>query len=163
MNGQSQLMSSAYDGWRTPRALVERIVAMLGVIELDPCADDTRSIPAVSHFTAADDCLTRDWVSPQTVYANPPYGKFLPRFVERFMDIYQDGGMGEGILLVPARPDTKWFQMLWCAHALCFVRGRLRFVGASSGAPFPSVLAYVGPRRFRFADHFSVIGKIVLP
>jgi hypothetical protein len=46
---------------------------------------------------------------------------------------------------------------------MCFIRGRLRFVGADNGAPFPSALVYVGPQRFRFGEHFESIGKVVLP
>jgi hypothetical protein len=42
--------------------------------------------------------------------------------------------------LMPARVDTSW----WHDYATCgeirFLRGRVRFGGASSGAPFPSAV-----------------------
>lgn len=47
----------------------------------------------------------------------------------------------EVIALIPARPDTKIFQLCYeNAREILFVRGRLQFVGASAPAPFPSMV-----------------------
>lgn len=67
------------------------------------------------------------------------------------------------IALLPARVDTKWFRYAWEADALCFWYGRLTFLGAEANAPFPSVFAYWGKHRYRFAAAFADAGKIVLP
>ena len=68
------------------------------------------------------------------------------------------------IALVPARPDPKWFAFCWdTAQAICFWRGRLKFVGAPSSAPFPSALVYWGPRAGNFYEAFKGVGKVVDP
>ena len=45
--------------------------ALGGVIDLDPCADPERRVPARRHFTLADDGLSEPWHG--TVWLNPPY------------------------------------------------------------------------------------------
>jgi phage N-6-adenine-methyltransferase len=47
------------------------------------------------------------------------------------------------VSLIPARTETEWFQTVFTrASLICFVRQRLRFVGAAKDtAPFPSVVA----------------------
>lgn len=62
-------------------------------------------------------------------------------------------------------PDTRWFRhALEHASAICFWSGRIRFFGATAGAPFPSVFLYLHPlgltRSFReaFKPHGVVAG-----
>jgi predicted nucleic acid-binding Zn ribbon protein len=52
------------------------------------------------------------------------------------------------VLLVPARTDTRWFHD-WVANKakVTFLRGRLRFGGADTSAPFPSMLSVYSPER----------------
>jgi hypothetical protein len=52
------------------------------------------------------------------------------------------------VLLVPARTDTRWYHD-WIEEKAetSFLRGRLRFGGATSSAPFPSMLAVYQPKR----------------
>jgi hypothetical protein len=60
--------------------------------------------------------------------------------------------VAEVIMLSPATVDTKsWQRVIFqTADALCFVRGRVRFLGAPASAPMPVALIYWGldPRRF---------------
>nr|DAP06890.1 MAG TPA: DNA N-6-adenine-methyltransferase [Caudoviricetes sp.] len=51
-------------------------------------------------------------------------------------------------MLIPARTDTKYFHDYILHRAeVRFVRGRLKFGGASTGAPFPSMLViFRGPK-----------------
>jgi hypothetical protein len=53
------------------------------------------------------------------------------------------------VALVPARTDTRWFhEYVWDSEtdmpkryvSVRFVKGRLKFGGATSGAPFPSMV-----------------------
>jgi site-specific DNA-methyltransferase (adenine-specific) len=44
------------------------------------------------------------------------------------------------VCLVPARTDTAWWHEWAVKGEIRFIRGRIRFVGASSCAPFPSAL-----------------------
>ena len=46
------------------------------------------------------------------------------------------------VMLLPARTDTKWFHdYIYGNCEIRFLRGRLKFVGAKNGAPFPSMIA----------------------
>jgi|HubBroStandDraft_5_1064220.scaffolds.fasta_scaffold1053293_1 hypothetical protein len=53
-------------------------------------------------------------------------------------------------MLVPAYPDTKWFQTLFRASTeLRFVTGRLNFVGGKHGARFPNAVFLVDTKHYR--------------
>lgn len=62
---------------------------------------------------------------------------------------HREAGLGATVVaLLPARTDTRWFHEHVLGHAeVRFVRGRVRFVGAVSGAPFPSMIAIWRPER----------------
>ena len=62
-------------------------------------------------------------------------------------------------MLIPARTDTVWWHTaLSVCSCVCFIKGRLRFQGAPSSAPFPSALLYWGNDVPGFSDHFKSIG-----
>ena len=58
---------------------------------------------------------------------------------------------GELIRFQKARTDTKAFKEVGRQAIICFIKGRVRFPGQKSGAPFPSMLAYLGKRKKEFA------------
>ena len=77
------------------------------------------------------------------------YGKEIGKWMAK---AYGESKNGATIVcLVPARTDTSW----WHDHAMQgeirFVRGRLKFEGATSSAPFPSAVVI-----FRPSDPVSV-------
>ena len=153
------LLTSATPEWYTPQNIIDRVIACMGEIDLDPCSNSgTRPhVPARHHFTKAENGLAREWVG--RVYMNPPYGNVIGQWVKRLINFYAAGDVQEAIALLPARTDPRWFAPLW-DYPLCFVRGRLRFVGGPNSAPFPSVIAYCGTDIDRFADHFGDLGRI---
>ena len=109
--------------WYTPRWLFRA----LGIqFNLDPCSpgqDLVPWIPAEIHLTIRDDGLTHKWWG--NVWMNPPYGMDTPKWMRRLAE------HGNGIALVFARPDTKWFHdFLPLADAICFPKGRVAFVKA---------------------------------
>jgi len=56
------------------------------------------------------------------VWCNPPYGKDTGLWLEKLIQ------HGNGIALVFARTDTRWFHdYATKADILCFVKGRLAF------------------------------------
>jgi hypothetical protein len=152
--------SSESPEWYTPQHIIDRVVAVFGQIDLDPCSNSCdqseANVPALSYYTAHDDGLAQPWHG--RVYMNPPYGDAIPAWVERLINAYVSGEATEAIALLPARIDTIWFRPLW-DYALCFVYGRLRFSGAENSAPFPSVVAYLGPDVDLFRDQFGDIGR----
>lgn len=158
--------SSKSDEWYTPRPIIDAVLATMGGIDLDPCADPGRRVPAERHFTIADDGLACDWWG--RVFLNPPYcGQQLGRWVRYLMYQLREGHVTQAITLTPARTDTRWFQYLWRANALCFVTGRVHFDGPDGPGPtsatFPTVLSYFGRRRARFATAFTYLGEVMYP
>ncbi len=145
----------------TPLDIIERAVACLRGIDLDPCSNNHAAphIPATQHFTAEDDGLAQAWHGK--IYMNPPYGREIARWVTKMGEEHKAGRVTEAIALVPARTDTRWWQALR-DHPVCLIRGRLRFVGEcnTSAAPFPSAIFYLGHHANDFLINFEGIGDI---
>ena len=154
--------SSATSEWNTPGEHLDLVVKVLGVIDLDPCSNPTAMVPATRHFTVADDSLAQPWRG--RIFMNPPYGRVITKWTQKFVQSYCSGEMTEGLALVPSRTDTKWFQHFYPHRAaICFIDGRLHFSGHKNSAPFPSALVYLGQRLDRFAEVFHRVGRIYLP
>lgn len=162
MSVDEVLFSSKSDEWRTPQVFLDR-VREVSPIALDPCAplDNPHWTDAPEALTEEDDGLKGSWYTQTLglVYVNPPYSA-VKQWVEKAVQEAAEGR--EIVLLVPARVDTKWFQLVWdYAQAVCFWKGRIQFVGGKSGAPFPSAIAYYGPQVRRFEKAFDDAGKVV--
>ncbi len=127
---------------------------------MDPCSNAESIVPAIKRYTGPPhaDGLAEPWAiakgRPTTVYVNPPYGESCGRWTERCVESWRAGC--EVVLLVPSRTDLPWWHRdVATATAVGFWRGRIKFHGASSGAPFPSAVAYWGERGQRFARIFG--------
>lgn len=145
----------------TPRHIVEMVNECLGEIDLDPCSNshDAPNVPADLHYTAEDDGLTQEWRG--RVYMNPPYGRQIGEWIDKLCAEYTAGNVTEAIALVPARVDTQWWVRLNEAHPfVCFVMGRLSFVGNDNNAPFPSALVYLGSNFEKFYYTFVGLGDV---
>lgn len=149
------MFTSETPEWYTPAHIVTAVVDVLGVIDLDPCADPGRGIPAGKHFIASDDGLAQEWHG--RIYMNPPYGREIGEWVEKLAAEHAAGRVKEAIALVPARVDTTWWRRLpfdqWLA-----VTGRLAFSGFENPAPFPSAVCYIGWNWSRFRAVFGPLG-----
>lgn len=78
---------------------------------------------------------------------NCPYGRALPVWANKIVDEAARGC--EIIALVPARTDTRWWQLLHgVASSTLLWRGRIKFRGATAGAPFPSAVFAFGDPMF---------------
>jgi hypothetical protein len=144
----------------TPKEIVEAVIECFGTIDLDPCSNskETPNVPATTHYTIDDDGLAQHWHGK--VYMNPPYGREIGQWVQKFLESYLYGDVTEAIALVPARPDTQWWKQLNEAYPLlCFVEGRLRFVNNDDPAPFPSAVIYLGHRGGDFWGVFQPLGE----
>ncbi len=155
--GSSVHFSSDSPEWYTPPNIIDRVIRTLGGIELDPCADPKKTVPALNHLTEEDDGLSFEWSGK--VYMNPPYGAGIKLWVEKLRDHHVGGDVSEALALVPSRTDTAWFAMLR-DYPRCFIRGRLRFSGHDNSAPFPSCAFYLGPNVGRFVAAFEDMGDI---
>ncbi len=65
--------SGGHGEWCTPADILRRSVAALGRIDLDPCSDRLKNVPAARHYTKSDNGLARSWSG--RVFMNPPYGE----------------------------------------------------------------------------------------
>lgn len=129
------------------------------IVELDPCASTDPSRHFARHnICLPDNGLTASWRA-NSVYMNPPYGRQIQTWVQKFMNEYRRDSFIEGIMLVPARTDTKWWALM-DSLLICFVRGRLTFEDAPYPAPFPSALAYAGSQPERFVKMMAPIGSL---
>lgn len=149
--------SSETPEWYTPPEIVERVVRVMGSIDLDPCADPGKTIPAALHYTAEDNGRAYRWTG--RVYMNPPYGDEIEAWVWTLKDSYNRQDASEAIALLPARTDTQWMDLL-AEYPRCYIRGRLKFSGHTNSAPFPSMVVYLGFNVERFAQVFGEIGRV---
>lgn len=142
----------------TPAAFLELVYEVFGgVPDLDPCAESHHSpnVPARRRFTRDENGLVQPWAG--TVFMNPPYGREIGAWIEKLRDEWQRGEIAAAIALLPARPDTEWFDVLTADTddaVFCFLHGRLTFIGNTDPAPFPSVAAYFGGDHDKFAHVF---------
>lgn len=132
------LFSTGKDDWETPQDLFDALDAEFH-FTLDACA--TPENAKHPHFyTECEDGLLQDWAG-ETVWCNPPYSS--GRQNDWVRKCYEES-LKPGttvVLLVPARTDTARFHdYVWGKAELRFIRGRLKFVGADAGAPFPSMI-----------------------
>ena len=149
--------SSETSEWYTPSPIVERVVATLGEVDLDPSWHPESPVRASAAFTIADDGLAQSWAG--RVYLNPPYGREIDDWIEKLVAEYEAGTVIEAIALVPARVDTEWFRRL-DRFPRCFLHGRVTFANAENPAPFPTAIFYLGKNLARFVEAFGQVGSI---
>jgi DNA N-6-adenine-methyltransferase (Dam) len=123
----------------TPRWIIDR----LGPFKTDPCAADPRPWDCAEHnITAAQDGLRRPWRG--YVWLNPPFEQYIVgHWIERLAE------HGNGIALLHARCEARWFVPCWQhASGILFLGTRLKFCRAdgseqpyNSGAP-PVLVAF---------------------
>lgn len=124
------------DEWATPQWLFDQLDAEFH-FTLDPCSTDENT-KCEKHYTKEQDGLAQDW-SGETVFCNPPYGRELPRWIQKCA--MSAGGGATVVLLIPARTDTKAFhEYIYGTAEIRFIKGRVRFGGAKYNAPFPSMI-----------------------
>ena len=116
------------------------------MFDLDPAATPENA-RAPRFYTPADDGLTKDWFG--RVWVNPPYSG-VRDWVRKAVAEAQRAEVEYVVMLLPARTDTRWFHDLVRPHAqqVIFVRGRLKFKGGASSAPFPSMLVIFDGREY---------------
>jgi hypothetical protein len=107
--------------WYTPSSIFKALGLTFDIDVASPGPDVVPWIPAARHFTRFDNGLAQPWTGK--VWCNPPYGDDTPAWIAKFMR------HGNGVALVFARTDTRWFHDYAAkADVLCFVRARIPFV-----------------------------------
>lgn len=122
--------------WATPQDLFDELDAEFH-FTLDPCSTHDNA-KCVKHYTKEDDGLTKDW-SGEVVFCNPPYGRVMPKWIEKCAVESQKGAAC--VMLIPARTDTRAFhEWIYGKAEIRFIKGRLKFGGSKNSAPFPSMI-----------------------
>jgi phage N-6-adenine-methyltransferase len=125
------------DDWATPRDLYRALDSEFG-FTLDACPLVDGAGAGMPLF--GTDGLLASWAGHR-VFCNPPYRTIRPwlqKSPEALLAVY----------LVPARTDTAWWhELAWGRAEVRFLRGRLKFGGSKTSAPFPSVVLVYRPGR----------------
>lgn len=135
------MFKSEKDTWQTPEKICASIENLYPDGYLDPAIplEINPNMPG-AYYDSSLDYLVEDWRA-KNVYVNPPYGRVVGKWTDKFQYEFAMGHFENGIMLLPGRLGAKWFQRItknsscWCA-----LDGRLTFVGATNSAPFPSAL-----------------------
>jgi phage N-6-adenine-methyltransferase len=140
MGDMSVHFSSATEMWATPQDFFDSLHGEFG-FETDVCAiaDNAK---CHKFFTPEDDGLSQEWMG--TCWMNPPYGRVIGHWMRKAYESSQQGATV--VCLVPARTDTKWWHEYAVKGEIRFIKGRLKFGGHKTNAPFPSAVVIFKPR-----------------
>lgn len=137
---------------------------VLGEIDLDPCSNPQKSVPARRHYTFEDDGLKQEWAG--SVFINPPYS--CPgTWVAKLEAEYYAGRVRQAIALLPAATDTKWQSPILerSEQVICFWKGRIKFLDKDFNPKLPArqshILIYYGNNQERFREVFEPYGVMV--
>lgn len=127
------LFSSENTKWETPKSLIDDLSTVFDW-DLDVCASNSN---VCSNFLY-ENSLDEVWEG--LCWMNPPYGREIGLWIEKART-----SNCNIVCLVPSRTDTIWWHNnAPYASLIVFIKGRLRFEGAASCAPFPSAFLVFG-------------------
>lgn len=135
--------TSKSEEWATPKWLFD-VLNRQYAFTLDPCATRANKL-CPTYFTKKEDGLSQSWAG-HSVFINPPYGERIGLWVEKaYWETRSRASWA--VMLLPARTDTDWWQS-YCVEPMyrerIFIKGRLKFGGSKTGAPFPSAIVIFG-------------------
>lgn len=159
--------NSGNNEWYTPAIYIAAARAAMGSIDVDPASSAiaNATVGAAVFYTADDDGLAKIWRG--SVWMNPPYAQpLMGQFAEAVSHKYRTNEIQRACVLVNNATETAWFQgMLLEASAVCFLRGRVRFLditGSPVGMPLQGqAVIYLGEDPDRFAASFADLGTVL--
>ena len=130
------MFSSASGDWETPQGLFDELNKEFG-FTLDACATPLNTKCPLFY---SEESLDRTW--PGRVFVNPPYGREIGKWVSHaYTESQCCIGNEVVVMLLPSRTDTAWFhEYVLRADEIRFIRGRLKFSGWHTSAPFPAMV-----------------------
>lgn len=160
-------LSSGENEWYTPPDYIIAAREVMGKIDLDPASSNVanKTVKADKYFTKKGNGLKRKWFG--NVWMNPPYAQpLVDKFSEAVTDKFQSGEIKQACILVNNATETNWFQtMLAICSAVCFVKGRVKFLdeeGKATGMPLQGqAILYFGDNVKTFYKHFQEFGLIL--
>jgi len=122
--------------WETPQVLFDALNT-LHHFDLDAAAT-AENAKCQSYFTVEENGLNQNWAG-HCVFCNPPYGREIAKWVQKAYEESRKPGT-KCVMLLPARTDTAWFHEYCKKGRIEFIKGRLKYGGATTNAPFPSMI-----------------------
>ena len=149
--------------WETPDSFFQPYAKEFN-IKLDVCAT-RENAKCKAFYDKKTNGLHASWAIANEIgggksacWMNPPYGRGIEKWVKKAYDEALKGVTT--IALLPARTDTSWFHnYIYKKHEVRFLKGRIKFVDASSSAPFPSMIVIFKKRKqknFRFFNNYGI-------
>lgn len=135
--GRNVHFSSQSVHWATPTSLYSDLDKEFH-FDFDPCKLNHSPAPLLG----SSDGLSEPW--GKVTFCNPPYGRQIGPWIKKAYDESKKGKTV--VLLIPSRTDTQWWHdYVMKAHEIRFIKGRLKFGGAKTSAPFPSCVVVFKP------------------
>lgn len=130
---------SRREDWETPQEVFNKYNTKYGPLTWDYAAS-AENAKCEQFYTIEDDALERNWSCDG--WLNPPYGRTkTPQWLTHAAKQADDWKI-KVVCLVPASTSTRWFHDLVLPKAkhIEFIRGRIRFVGATGSPRFDSMI-----------------------
>jgi len=139
--------------WETPLLLFQAIQEKLHAkFSLDAAAS-AENAKCERYLTEQDNALVCSWGESkgrwwdEAVFINPPYGRGLDKWIDKCIE---EAKKNIVVALLPDGTDTEWF---WKAYnnstEIYLLKGRVPFVGSTSGNPSGSVVVVFAPHPSR--------------
>jgi len=162
MNDQGRiapLLSSVKLDWETPQRIFDACNEAYGPFTIDLAASPSNAL-CETFYSEEDDALSQTWTGRG--WLNPPYGRRLPLWIRKARESVAHRA-DLVCMLIPARPDTRYWQedIFLYASAITFLAGRIRFKGAEASAPFPSAVVVFSTLSARGALNLQIAGTRV--
>jgi phage N-6-adenine-methyltransferase len=135
------MFSSNTDLWSTPQDLFDDLDRVYR-FDVDVCATQENA-KCATFYTREQDGLAQEWRG--TCWMNPPYGREIGKWVAKARRSAEENG-ATVVCLLPARTDTRWWHEHCAFGRVSFIRGRIKFGGSTTGAPFPSAIVVFGAK-----------------
>jgi len=146
------------DEFGTPGEFHRPIAAAVGGFDLDPASGAEDQPLASTRYTKDDDGLSQEWFGK--VWLNPPFSA-KEEWVRKALNEMNAGHVELAVVLLPVDTSTQWFHdYIVEADALCFVEGRLSFVGGDRNPNFGVMLAAFGEVPSDLLDVFDRKGTV---
>lgn len=154
--------SAKTDEHNTPEFITDAARAVMGGIDLDPMSNAIANCIIRAHqiYIKTDDGLSKPWLG--RIWLNPPFS-LADRAVPKLIASYESGDVFEAIILLKSAVETKRYQLLYPYPFVEFNK-RVNYISPENkyGAPFATVLFYLGPNFPRFRQIMSAYGRVHL-
>ena len=127
------------DIWATPQDLFDKLDAIFN-FNIDVCALPENA-KCEKFYTPQINGLLQDWCG--VCWMNPPYGREITDWIAKAALTAQQGHTV--VALLPVRTDVTWWQEHCMHREIHYIKGRLKFGGCKTGAPFGCAIVVFRP------------------